>query len=66
MTFLMVHSLYKSSLFLVVGIIDHQTGTRMIDYLGGLLKSMPITALGAAAAALSMAGFPLFFGFIGK
>jgi len=66
MTFLMVHSLYKSSLFLVVGIIDHQTGTRRIDQLGGLLKPMPITAFANAAAALSMAGFPLFFGFIGK
>jgi multicomponent Na+:H+ antiporter subunit A len=65
-TFLMVHSLYKSSLFLVVGIIDHQTGTRKINHLGGLLKSMPITAWAAATAALSMAGFPLFFGFIGK
>ena len=66
MTFLMVHSLYKSCLFLVVGIIDHQTGTRKIDHIGGLLRSMPVTALAAAAAALSMAGFPLFFGFIGK
>jgi len=66
MTFLMVHSLYKSCLFLVVGIIDHQTGTRQIDHIGGLLKSMPVTALAAATAALSMAGFPLFFGFIGK
>jgi multicomponent Na+:H+ antiporter subunit A len=66
MTFLMVHSLYKSCLFLVVGIIDHQTGTRKIDDIGGLLRSMPVTALAAATAALSMAGFPLFFGFIGK
>jgi multicomponent Na+:H+ antiporter subunit A len=66
MTFLMVHSLYKSSLFLVVGIIDHQTGTRKINHLGGLLKAMPITACAAATAALSMAGFPLFLGFIGK
>jgi multicomponent Na+:H+ antiporter subunit A len=66
MTFLMVHSLYKSCLFLVVGIIDHQTGTRRIDHIGGLLRSMPVTALATATAALSMAGFPLFFGFIGK
>lgn len=66
MTFVMVHSLYKSALFLVVGIIDHQTGTRIISRLGGLLKSMPITAIAATTAALSMAGFPLFFGFIGK
>ncbi len=66
MTFLMVHSLYKCSLFLVVGNIDHQTGTRMIDSLGGLLKPMPITAFATVTASLSMAGFPLFFGFIGK
>jgi multicomponent Na+:H+ antiporter subunit A len=66
MTFLMVHCLYKSALFLVVGIIDHQTGTRMIEDIGGLAKFMPITAVAATMAALSMAGFPLFFGFIGK
>jgi multicomponent Na+:H+ antiporter subunit A len=66
MTFLMVHSLYKCSLFLVVGNIDHQTGTRMIDGLGGLLRPMPITAFATVTASLSMAGFPLFFGFIGK
>ncbi len=66
MTFFLVHSLYKSSLFLVVGIIDHQTGTRQVENIGGLLKPLPITAFAAAAAALSMAGFPLFFGFIGK
>ena len=66
MTFLLVHSLYKSSLFLAAGIIDHQTGTRQIDRLGGLLRPMPATAFAATAACLSMAGFPLFFGFIGK
>jgi multicomponent Na+:H+ antiporter subunit A len=66
MTFFLVHSLYKSSLFLVVGIIDHQTGTRQVEQIGGLLKPLPFTFLAAAAAALSMAGFPLFFGFIGK
>ena len=66
MTFLMVHSLYKSTLFLAVGIIDHQTGTRIIGKIGGLLRPMPITAFATVAAALSMAGFPLFFGFIGK
>lgn len=65
-TFLLVHSLYKSALFLIAGIIDHQTGTRQIDELGGLWDSMPYTAFAAVAACLSMAGFPLFFGFIGK
>ncbi|MCG6894555.1 MAG: DUF4040 domain-containing protein, partial [Desulfobacteraceae bacterium] len=65
-TFLLVHSLYKSGLFLVVGIIDHETGTRELGRVGGLLPLMPRTAFGAATAAMSMAGFPLFLGFIGK
>jgi multicomponent Na+:H+ antiporter subunit A len=65
-TFLLVHALYKSALFLVVGSIDHEAGTRRLDRLGGLARTMPLTAAGAAAAALSMAGFPLFLGFVGK
>lgn len=66
MTFLIVHSLYKASLFLVVGIIDHETGTREASRLSGLARAMPITAIAAAAGGLSMAGFPPFLGFIGK
>jgi len=65
-TFLLVHALYKCALFLVVGCIDHGTGTREVDRLGGLARAMPITTVAAAAAALSMAGFPPFLGFIGK
>ena len=65
-TFLLVHALYKSSLFMVVGAVDHQTGTREIQALGGIGRSMPYTAAAALLAALSMAGFPLFLGFIGK
>jgi len=66
MTFLLVHSLYKSALFLMAGIVDHQAGTRQLERLGGLFRALPLTALAALAACLSMAGFPLFFGFIGK
>lgn len=65
-TFLVVHSLYKAALFLIVGIIDHETGTRQATQLRGLAGAMPITAAAAAAAGLSMAGFPPFLGFIGK
>lgn len=65
-TFLVVHSLYKAALFMVVGIIDHGTGTREASQLRGLARAMPITAFAAGAAALSMAGFPPFLGFIGK
>jgi multicomponent Na+:H+ antiporter subunit A len=65
-TFILVHALYKSSLFMVAGAIDHQTGTREIREIGGLGKTMPFTAAAAFLAAMSMAGFPLFLGFIGK
>ena len=65
-TFLLVHALYKSSLFMVVGAIDHQAGTREIVLIGGIGKTMPFTAIAALMAALSMAGFPLFLGFVGK
>ena len=65
-TFLLVHALYKAALFLAVGSIDHQTGTRLLEKLGGLWRAMPLTALAVATATMSMAGFPLFFGFIGK
>ncbi|MDB2406918.1 putative monovalent cation/H+ antiporter subunit A [Jannaschia sp.] len=66
MTFLLVHSFYKASLFLMIGVVDHGTGTRDARVLRGLFKAMPFTALAAALAALSMAGVPPLFGFIGK
>jgi len=64
--FLLVHSLYKGALFMVAGAVDHETHTRDVRALGGLFKSMPVTALAAAAAALSMSGFPPLAGFISK
>ncbi|MEO1458746.1 MAG: proton-conducting transporter membrane subunit, partial [Pseudomonadota bacterium] len=65
-TFLLVHALYKAALFLVVGSIDHGTGTRELARLGGLWRTMPLTSAAAVLAAGSMAGFPPFLGFIGK
>ena len=65
-TFLLIHALYKASLFMVAGIIDHATGTRDSSRLCGLAAFMPITAAAASLAALSMAGLPFFLGFIGK
>ncbi|MBN2472286.1 MAG: DUF4040 domain-containing protein, partial [Anaerolineae bacterium] len=59
-------ALYKGALFLVAGNIDHETGTRDISRLGGLRQVMPVTALAAGLAALSMAGLPPFLGFVGK
>ncbi|CAA6678340.1 MULTISPECIES: putative monovalent cation/H+ antiporter subunit A [unclassified Lentimonas] len=64
--FLLGHALYKATLFMVVGSVDHETGTRDVTILRGLRKLMPITAIAGVLAALSMSGLPPFFGFIGK
>lgn len=64
--FLLVHALYKAALFLVTGIIDHEAGTRDVTLLRGLGRYMPAVAITALLAALSNAGVPLLFGFIGK
>ncbi len=66
MVFLVVHALYKASLFMVVGVVDKATGTRDITVLHGLGKQMPLVALAAGLAAFSMSGVPPFIGFIGK
>ncbi|QTF94365.1 putative monovalent cation/H+ antiporter subunit A [Halomonas sp. BM-2019] len=65
-TFLLAHSLYKGALFMVAGILDHETGTKDVTAMGGLRPLMPITAVVAMIAALSLAGVPPLFGFIGK
>lgn len=65
-TFILVHALYKATLFLTAGIIDHAVHTRDISKLTGLGKYMPVVAIAAFIAALSSAGVPLTFGFISK
>ncbi len=64
--FILVHALYKASLFLITGIIDHETGTRDLTILRGLRKVLMPVAIAGFLAALSSAGIPLTFGFIGK
>ncbi len=64
--YILVHALYKATLFLVTGIIDHETGTRDVTRLAGLGKVMIPVAIAGFLAALSNAGVPPFFGFIGK
>ena len=63
---LVAHALYKAALFLVAGNIDHGTGTRDVTALGGLAGILPWTCAAALLAALSMAGAPPMFGFVGK
>ena len=60
------HAVFKASLFMSAGIIDHETGTRDMRRLSGLARYMPITAALAIVAAAAMAGVPLLNGFISK
>ncbi len=60
------HSLYKALLFFGVGAVETQTGTRDMDRLGGLIKWMPLTALGFLAGTLSIAALPPFNGFVSE
>lgn len=64
--FILVHALYKASLFLITGVIDHETGSRDVTWLSGLRKVMLPLAIAGLLAALSSAGLPFTFGFIGK
>ncbi|MBO1912780.1 hypothetical protein J4G37_49255, partial [Microvirga sp. 3-52] len=63
---LLNHAMFKGSLFMVAGIVDHQTGTRDIRKLGGLMSIMPISFTVAFIGSMSMAGLPPFGGFLSK
>ncbi|MFN8530572.1 MAG: hydrogen gas-evolving membrane-bound hydrogenase subunit E [Anaerolineae bacterium] len=63
---IIAHSLYKASLFLMVGAVDHHTGTRNLNQLGGLRRTLPGWAVITLLASLSMAGFPPLLGFVAK
>ena len=60
------HALFKAALFMVVGAIDHATGTRDIRELSGLGAREPLLFAVAAVSAASMAGIPPLFGFVAK
>ena len=60
------HILYKALLFMSMGAVLHRAGTIKASELGGLYKSMPLTALFCIVGSLSISGFPLFSGFISK
>lgn len=60
------HAIFKASLFMAAGIIDHETGTRDMRQINGLWRYMPHTATLAMVAAASMAGVPLLNGFLSK
>jgi NADH:ubiquinone oxidoreductase subunit 5 (subunit L)/multisubunit Na+/H+ antiporter MnhA subunit/multisubunit Na+/H+ antiporter MnhB subunit len=63
---ILAHALYKATFFLLAGAIEHATGTRNLDDLGGLRKKMPVAFLVAGVVGLSMAGVPPMIGFAAK
>ncbi|GIK25755.1 MAG: monovalent cation/H+ antiporter subunit A [Betaproteobacteria bacterium] len=60
------HAIFKASLFMAAGIVDHECGTRDMRKVNGLFRIMPITATLAIVAAGAMAGVPLANGFLSK
>jgi len=63
---LLAHALYKSTLFLAVGIIDHRYGTRDLRKLSGLGRRSPLLAVITGVALASMMGLPPTLGFVAK
>ncbi|MBM0064274.1 Na+/H+ antiporter subunit A [Alkalicoccobacillus gibsonii] len=63
---LLNHATFKGGLFMAAGIIDHETGTRDIRKLGGLMSIMPVTFTISLIGLAAMAGIPPFNGFISK
>ena len=62
----MNHSIFKSLLFLGAGAVAKQCGTRHIDHLGGLIKSMPATGYSFLVGSISISGLPPFNGFVSE
>jgi len=60
------HATFKAALFMLAGIIDHETGTRDLRKLSGIWQLLPFTATLTLITAASMAGVPLTNGFISK
>ncbi len=60
------HATFKAALFMIAGIIDHETGTRDLRKLSGIWQLLPFTGTLTMITAASMAGVPLTNGFISK
>jgi formate hydrogenlyase subunit 3/multisubunit Na+/H+ antiporter MnhD subunit len=64
--FILVHGISKAGLFLGAGVVEHATHTKDIEAMGGLGRTMPVTAASFFVCALSVMGLPPFGGFFGK
>jgi proton-translocating NADH-quinone oxidoreductase chain N len=66
MLYILMHAFSKGALFLCAGIIEQNMKTKDINELGGLIKTMPVTAIAFLVSAFSVMGIPPFGGFFGK
>ncbi|MDD5680606.1 MAG: NADH-quinone oxidoreductase subunit L [Candidatus Omnitrophica bacterium] len=64
--FILMHGLAKAGLFLCAGIVEQNTKIKDITKLGGLIKTMPVTAAAFLFCAFSVMGIPPFGGFFAK
>lgn len=64
--YILMHSVAKGGLFLVAGIVEQKTHTKDITKMGGLARTMPITAVSFALCSLSIMAVPPLGGFFGK
>jgi proton-translocating NADH-quinone oxidoreductase chain N len=64
--FILMHGLAKAGLFLCAGIVIHATHKKDIREMGGLIRTMPITAFSFLFCAFSVIGIPPFGGFFSK
>lgn len=60
------HIIYKALLLMSAGAVLHQTGRRKCTELGGLYRTMPVTAICGIIGALAISSFPYTSGFISK
>ena len=64
--YILMHGLAKGGLFLSAGIVEQNTGTKDITKMGGLINSMPVTAIAFLVCSFSIMGLPPFGGFFSK
>jgi NADH:ubiquinone oxidoreductase subunit 5 (subunit L)/multisubunit Na+/H+ antiporter MnhA subunit len=64
--YILMHGIAKGGLFLCAGIVEQNTHTKDIRKLGGLMKTMPVTAVSFLLCSFSVMGIPPFGGFFSK
>jgi multicomponent Na+:H+ antiporter subunit D len=60
------HIIYKALLFMSAGVVIYRTGFNRCTDVGGLFRTMPLTAICGIVGALAISGFPLTSGFTTK